>query len=215
MSLRFAMIICLALLATACKKDDDSDDSNDDTGSTTIDVSNAVGGLYFAAYLDGNAFSLLNGVDGYGNGTTQSGGGSVGDWEEIQGSIYGGLNSSVIAVVEILKYNDQPTFLGSSDYAAMWQVGDYNYGSSEDDNNGVSVDGVIITYVDADGVNWTTSKGTGDQSGSSFNISAAVDATDGVSQKVATGTFSCKLYDGDGNEIVVTNGSFKGRAATF
>jgi len=73
----------------------------------------------------------------------------------------------------------------------------------------------VIEYVDSDGVNWSTGKGTGDQSGSSFALSSVVDATDGASQKVATGTFSCNLYDDNRNVIVVTNGTFKGRVATF
>ncbi len=105
------------------------------------------------------------------------------------------------------------TFAGKPEtkehYDSLVRKESMDFGSAEK-----GIDGVEITWTDRTGTTWTSSGGTGDQTGSSFVVTAherAVQRADRppVPARYDTkGTFNCRLYDGRGNFIVVTNGRF-------
>ncbi|MCX6198159.1 MAG: hypothetical protein NTY88_02905 [Bacteroidetes bacterium] len=70
-----------------------------------------------------------------------------------------------------------------------------------------NTDGAYITFRDGSGVLWTS---TGDQTGSTITINSRGELV-GTSTKFA-GTFTAKMYDGNGNAKVLSNVSFAGLA---
>ncbi|WP_143097837.1 hypothetical protein [Chitinophaga sp. CF118] len=74
-------------------------------------------------------------------------------------------------------------------------------------------DGVTIGWLDADGEEWGTEYGTGDQTGSTFNISSISDSPDltGTFYLKTKMLFKCKLYNKNtGVMKQVTNGEMVG-----
>lgn len=70
-----------------------------------------------------------------------------------------------------------------------------------------NTDGGYITYRDDSGVLWTS---TGDQTGSTITIDSRGEMV-GTSTKFA-GTFTAKMYDGNGHSKLLSNVSFSGLA---
>jgi hypothetical protein len=76
-------------------------------------------------------------------------------------------------------------------------------------------DGVEIRWTDAAGKQWSSSFGAADQTGSNFAVTSreAIVPPDNylgppLPHFKVKGTFNCKLYDGKGNSIDLTNGIF-------
>ncbi len=71
--------------------------------------------------------------------------------------------------------------------------------------------GVEVNWTDANGVDWSTSYGTGDQTGSTFSIQTSqVAATINDYYIKVTLKFSCKLYNTSGQSKTLTNGVYVG-----
>jgi hypothetical protein len=77
--------------------------------------------------------------------------------------------------------------------------------------------GIQLTWVDAAGKTWQTSKGTADQTNSFFTITKNVSLpftfqpgySDYAESTLVTASFQCNLYDDTGNVIRLTNGRFR------
>lgn len=107
--------------------------------------------------------------------------------------------------VHILKYfNHDPSH---EERHSMIKLGSYSYGVGDVSN--LTVNGATIEYTDANGVAWISEIGS--QSGSTFEITEIVDNPDGTSGKIFKATFSCKLYDGTGASIQVSNATIRGK----
>lgn len=108
--------------------------------------------------------------------------------------------------VHILKYFDHyPEY---PERVAMLTTGNYGFGISDVSTS--TVNGAAIRYTDANGKEWDSELGT--QAGSSFSVTELVDNPDDTSDKIFKATFSCKLYDGNGGSIQVTNAVIRGKA---
>jgi hypothetical protein len=67
--------------------------------------------------------------------------------------------------------------------------------------------GIRLIYHAKNGVIWSTDAGTADQTGSNFTLTYTKDETDaGHDAEFFKAHINCKLYDGLGNVITVTNG---------
>lgn len=75
-------------------------------------------------------------------------------------------------------------------------------------------DGVVVSYIAPDGTMWTTDQGTGDQTGSSFTIVSKEAVSHWMYQARVLVTFSCKLYNGTGDVMTLTNASMRGPCIT-
>jgi hypothetical protein len=74
--------------------------------------------------------------------------------------------------------------------------------------------GINLLWIDSAGTYWETFKGTADQTGSYFNItevreSEAHDTMGNALGAIVAATFDCKLYDGNGHSMHLTNGKFR------
>lgn len=109
--------------------------------------------------------------------------------------------SSGISVGEII-YSGS-LLPSKSEFLALFSTGSKNY--SQDLSNGVEV------YIVENNVVWSSANGSGNQSGSKFNITSATEGSVlGNDNVEIEATFSCTLYDDSGNSKVLTNGTFKG-----
>jgi hypothetical protein len=102
--------------------------------------------------------------------------------------------------------------LDSLDLFNLFTLGSKQYGRF-DDGNIISnfANGGVVHYI-VNGVNWASDKGVATQTGSTFTITEFSDNnTDFYSEKIVAGTFSCKLYDGNGGTKTLTNGKYRGR----
>jgi hypothetical protein len=95
----------------------------------------------------------------------------------------------------------------SAERLAMFQIGSYPYGVGS--TSSATVDGASIVYADATGKEWFSELGP--QTGSTFSVAEIVDNPDNTSIKIFKATFSCKLYDGSGGSIQVTDATIRGK----
>jgi hypothetical protein len=101
----------------------------------------------------------------------------------------------------------------------MFQTTSYPYGKSINEVGAAnSMDGVRVTYIGTDDVEWSTDKGSGDQTGSTFTIVSKTPLPNIPSpygNYSILVQFSCKLYDGNGNVKNLTNGSMRGKPVLY
>jgi hypothetical protein len=91
----------------------------------------------------------------------------------------------------------------------LYQVGEYPFAKKEETQE---ADGVVILYTDIAGTEWSTNRGSQDQTGSHFEIVAhrSIESKDYKYETEAV--FNCKLYNDKGGEMVLTNGRINSRS---
>ena len=200
---KFPLIALAVLSLGSCKKDD-----------TKVATPKPKAELYFSAKIDGTDYLVEALVDGYGSGAGASGGtGDVpGTYEELQSMLFINPTTEQGAGISIIKmFNGRPYECDSIE--AMYRTGTYTFGR-EERNNVPGKNGVVIFYVDKNKTHWSSDFGSGDQTGSRFEIVEHKANNDFFSRRISKATFNCKLYDGNGNSKVLTNGEIKGRSVT-
>lgn len=94
----------------------------------------------------------------------------------------------------------------------LFDEGTYNYGSWSEDSTMAGVDGAIITYTDNTGKIWSSDKRYGQQeSWASFEITSHTAVDDDQFGAKTKGTFHCRVFDGTGGFLELSNGSFHAR----
>lgn len=198
--LSLASIIALS----SCSKDDDNNNNQQNNPTTSSSLS-------FKCQLDGVAFemteTLLNDI-------------------YAETSIDSEINSSA-SPITTTSYYGSFMYNDATDESAGFSIGHITYTDSDPDfalfetlftsgnrpyvtdlitNNGVSVN----LYLN--GVEWSTTLGSADQSGSTFAITGATEKENffGVKYLEVEAFFSCTVYDGNGNSKQITNGTYRG-----
>ena len=192
------LFVSTVLIATSCKKDSSSNNNFP---------------YYFTATINGAAVKYeANDVDShYGCGFTQDESSTFpSDYDIYQGTLISDNQqpSKNAIYVQVLKYFDHEP--GNDEKSAMIQLGNYPYGYGTVSTS--TINGADIEYDDANGVAWLSQFGS--QTGSSFTITELVNNPDGTSGKIFTANFTCKLYDGSGASIQVTNAKIRGKVLT-
>jgi hypothetical protein len=195
------LLVAVVLLFSGCKKDETKQNNPAPT---------PVAAFYFSAKLDGKDFLIQDGVDGYGSGAGGGGGGTSDSYTEEQSLSIVNPSAQKNSGFIIVK-NFVPKRSDCSQIENMFHPGNYTYGRSHSGSTDPGVDGVIIFHVDENGKEWSSDYGSGDQTGSTFEIVEHVANNDGWSNRISKATFSCKLYDAQGHVKVLTNGEARGR----
>ena len=197
-----ALLLLMNVAFLSCKKTDNNQNNNSITSS-----------FYFTADINGTKVTYEDGKNGYGSGAGASSGTIPAGCEKEQSLIIRALSVRECAGVLILKtFSD--CIVQCSELKTMFHVGTYTYGKGSRSTSQNGIDGVVVYYVDKDGVQWFSDKGTATQTNSSFKIVEHIDNTDGYSAKITKATFNCTLYDGNGNSKTLTNGEIRGRSDT-
>ena len=190
----------VALVLTSCQKGiEDVVISNGQTGtgsSTPTDTSKYL--YYYEATIDGVSYKeIVTETNGY-----EAGSGAAG----LDTVIVGG----GIALIDTTK---KGTSLGvdkgmvngyltmtNDQFKAFFTPGNYPY---KPEGRG----GVRVGWIDKNDDFWATDQGVGDQTGSSFKITAVKTAPSLIDYYVeVTAEFNCKLYDVSGKVKTLTNG---------
>lgn len=207
----------LALLATVgaagCS---DSSTSPDDTNGGGVALT---GKHYIQAKIDGTVVTVQDDAN-LGTGIAYSGSGGGGNNPDYY------LEAQTIHFVKVILVGNRPeqdptfrspmiTFVHNyvdqpfgAEHDSVIKRGSNPFGSEEKEINGVE-----ILWTDASGTQWSSSKGTGDQTGSTFVVTEHTLQEYQIGQYKAgryysKGTFTAKLYDGTGRSITVTDGKF-------
>lgn len=164
-----------------------------------------VTGLYYEATIDGVAYRVdINGTNGYETGTGIS---PTGDNAFISSYILPEVTPMPAGTTgfEIAKgFLQNYSTVSNLTFKTFFAVNSYPYGYDP-------ANGVRIAWIDAAGNEWTTNNGTGDQTGSTFNITNVADEPGQLDYTIrVTATFTCKLYDNAGNSKTLTAGTYVG-----
>jgi len=184
-----------------------------DTNPKTPYVPAVKGDYYAEASLNGGALLLSEGEDKYisttGASEIVSGSGCWQTQDIILKKQTNDLNSLRISFIQ--EFEACPTQCSALE--SMLQKGKYAFGKTAAATGKAPVEGVVITFTDAEGTVWATDKGTGRQQGSIFIVNAFDNNTkDTESAKVTEAQFNAVLYDGTGREIRLTNGNMVSRS---
>lgn len=90
--------------------------------------------------------------------------------------------------------------------------GIYEFGRRYSKNIGTSSDGVILFYVDQQGLEWASDAGSANQFGSRFEIQELKKNADKSSKSIATISFRCMVYTTMGDSMLLTNGEMRCRS---
>jgi hypothetical protein len=195
-----ALLILMNVAFLSCKK---GDNDNSITSS-----------FYFTADIDGQKVVFEDKKNGYGSGAGYSSG-TVPTGCQIEQSlnITRGLIANASAGVLIVKTFSSCAVL-CNQLEGMFIVGNYSYGRASRASNENGMNGVVIYYVDNNGVEWFSDKGVATQKNSSFKIVEHIANNDGYSAYITKAVFNCTLYDGIGNFKMLTNGEIRSRSVT-
>ena len=202
--------LSLVVLFSACKDKEDpapATTNNPGSGGGTVITSS----LYFQATIDGQEVIFQNGINGYASAAGSSGESVTSGYGEGQSMslLKPFATKNIAGVVIIKKFTDMPSLC--SEIEGMFSIGAYPYGKHSGDVND-AVEGAVVYYIDGSGKAWSSDNGAGTQTGSTFQITEHVSNSDGFSQRITKATFSCKLYDEEGNVKTLTNGSIRSRS---
>lgn len=205
--MKYTVVLAIAftIFAFGCKKKDNSTPQEETSSTTTtggtavtVDV-NSTSQASFT--LDGvnKSYVANNSTIFEGSGASSAGTGA----SSYDADIDDGNSIAYITITKgTLSYSgSNPT---DANFKAFFPVASIPYSSN-------AVNGVSITIYD-NGTYWSTSQGTANQTGSTFNIVQVKDNPDlsGTYYLKFKATFSCKVYDGSGNSKTITNGVFVG-----
>jgi len=211
------LLIATSTIFNSCKKESEPEPATaaapSGGGGSSSGAPSITSTYYFQAKIDGSWVTYQDGVGGFTSGTAGGNYGSTVNQEE-QSALMVTYPTYSGAYFFILK--TFPGTASAADYESMFSVRSYSYGINADTPGYPSgVDGAGIGFIDASGVEWRTDLGTHDQTGSTFSITEHIANTDGYSHRISKATFSCKLYDGNGNVKTLTNGIFRGRSVLY
>lgn len=195
-------LLCLTLVI-GCKKKDTSDLEPTSFYTTGLDVNS------FYGTIDGIDYEYIEQQDDVSGGVGTNKVLNVGSYSTAKYStnLYYYDNDEDIAGVDIgtlgfIASDDTPT---NSEFEDFVKKGVYNYSIDAED-------GIEFFWMDDNGTEWSTSLGTANQTGSSFEIVEVKETTSFFGDYTITfrATFNCTLYDGTGQKKVLTNGSYVG-----
>lgn len=206
-ALKTILLFCLiGMITFSCKKDDED---NNTSGSNQTDMSLGA----FVCDKDGNAFEMI---------VTQSndliaGSSTSGSLKKLYFSSVRNQSTEFFAGISMGSLsNPNAAHPDDTDFINFISLGDkvYAYETGVGTNSGTSDGAGVWMYID--GVEWSTSKGVADQTGSTFEITeVTVQPFTGDQYIKVEATFSCKIYDDNGNSMVLTNGTFVGSFGNF
>lgn len=197
-------LFCLAVLTlNGCKEKDKEIDAKPVTSNASF---------YFSAKINGQSFLVEDGENGFiSSAAVTRAGVSDEEGTESQSSVL--ITSTLDKWTGFTLVKNFARLPGEcSGIEAMFRTGSYAYGRMEDSPNTAALDGVVVFYTDANDKFWSSDLGTGNQTGSTFEIIEHVANTDGFSQKISKAKFNCKVYDGLGNSQTLTEGLIRNRS---
>lgn len=205
-------LLTLALFATfgfsSCDKEED------------VPLTDAVDESYLVEVdIDGKSMILQEGKDGYFSfGSTGKFSGTgfcvegatmiIGRYQEVKKE---GMDLKKSFHVKMQRYRRAC----SADYAyveSLYQVGEHPFAQNAESPEAT---GVEILYIDPNGIHWSTTKGSQNQTGSHFELTSHQNIKSKIYKSETEAVFNCTLYNDAGEEIILTNGRIKARSVPY
>lgn len=114
--------------------------------------------------------------------------------------------------IQMVKFYSDTSLPSYNERFSQFGVGSYDYGSYTEDSTTAGIDGAVIVYTDGDGKAWSSDLLYGQQeSWSTFQVSSHLPSEKEQFGAKTEGAFNCRVFDGMGNQLDITNGEFKAR----
>lgn len=186
-------IILAATIFSSCKKEDET--------NNTSEVSSSA--YYFSATIGGKEISYQSAKSGYISTTgyqSSSEGGDVWVGQNLTLTTGDPAGTGGATIVKHFGYTEETC----DGYKSMFKEKTYSHGSLNHE-----IEGALIFYYDESGKYWASDNGPANNSDFSFTITSHKEVSGYGTQGVTTCTFSCTLFDDDGNSITLSNGKMK------
>jgi|1185.fasta_scaffold278464_1 hypothetical protein len=199
-------VVMSGLLITSCKKEKAVEPEPTVEDPNKFDPNS----YYFQGTLAGTVTTFQQSVNGFYSGGTDSGGsGPGGSYIADQGSVMmNPLTKVQIGFELIKKFAAEPTNL---EIYNMFIVQSQGYTDKDH-----TINGAEVSFVDEAGTFWSTTNGTGSQTGSTFKITECTSYTSQFPfNAIVKAEFSCKLYDSKGNTKTLTAATLRGYGVIY
>lgn len=173
---------------------------------------------YYAQFVIGTDTILYeDGVDSYGNGV------GIATYSDTLGRLHSEYSTFLRNSsnpdhdknklgIQMVKFYSDTAWPSFNERYAQFNTGAYDYGSYSEDSTTAGIDGVVILYTDGDGKPWSSDLQYGlQETWSAFQITSHDPSGDQQFGATTEGTFSCRVFDGAGGHLDLTNGEFKAR----
>lgn len=173
---------------------------------------------YFVQFSIGeDTIRFEDGIENYGNGV------GIATYEDSIGRLHSEYTTFIrsalhpeyeknILAVQMVKFYTDTSWPSYPERYGQFNVGDYDFGSYNEDSTTAGIDGVVILYTDEEGKPWSSDKLYGPQeTWSSFQITSHQPSENEQFGAKTEGQFSCRVFDGSGNHLDLMNSTFKAR----
>ena len=186
------------LLCFACSKDDQEFQSIYDVSSD----------YYFAASIDGVPLIIEVDNENYFNYSGDEGEQTLSGYVAGRETYFGGLEGDVdqVSIVFVKTFETEPT--DCAELSTILTIGQKDYAGLTSFEDLTISDGVVIDYVDANGVLWSTGTLDGDVSDGEFRVTEITKYKYDPTTCVVKARFNCTLFNEYGTSVELTNGEF-------
>ena len=199
------MAFCIALFgASSC--------------NTKTELPPPVDNYFFIQFeADGTGILYEDGIDNYGNGP------GIDSYPDSAGRLHSQFTTYIksaldpdyennILSIQMVKFLQDSSSVSYNTSFLMFDEGNYGYGSWSEDSTHLGIDGAVMIYTDENGKVWSSDQLYGTQeTWANFEINDHLAIADSQFGAKTKGTFNCRLFDGQGGQIDLRNGSFHAR----
>ncbi|TNF27557.1 MAG: hypothetical protein EP314_04710 [Bacteroidetes bacterium] len=198
-------VLFIALIAVACN-------------TSKNDIIPEPEAAYFVQFsIADDTIRFEDGIGNYGNGV------GIATYEDSIGRLHSEYTTYIrsalhpeyeknILAIQMVKFYTDTSWPSYAERFGQFNVGSYDYGSYNEDSTTAGIDGVVILYTDSSGNPWSSDLLYGQQQQwSTFQISSHQPSGNEQFGAKTEGTFNCRVFDGNGNHLDLTNGTFKAR----
>lgn len=206
-------LIIVSFSFQSCKKDDIDPNSNSDTSLETPNLTSPL-------HIYGTINDTLRVFEHQKNGIIIASG-------ELSGSSEDGYDSELECAFEssffstdiyrkfsVSFFNVYDSKWDAPEHNQRVKVGTQNYGIKNDIDE-IYTPGVIVTFLDVNGIYWKSDYGSASQIESDFEVTKFLDSPSFAQYHEFEASFSCTLYNDSGDSKKLKNGFVKGLIATF
>lgn len=186
----------MLLLCFACSNDEEKDENSYGVSSD----------YYFAASMDGVPLIIEADNKNYYNYSGEEGEQTPFGYVAGRESYFGGLeeDGEQINIFFLKTFESEPT--DCSELSTILNLGSNSYAGVTSFEDLTVSDGVVIYYVDGNGVEWSTGTADGDFSDGEFKITEITKYKNDPTTCVVKARFSCTLYNEYGTSVELTGG---------
>lgn len=190
------LIFILSAILSSCKKDEATPSNNSQPTSNLANTH-----FKFSLEMDGQQYSAEDGLNGYYHFTfpIEHDSANFINWTNL--SIFSN-NDTSSAVFEIVrsKWKGMADPMNVDDFRQFFYPGNHNFSTHPDS-------GIVIVFGTNSNTNYSSGSGY-DQSGSNFLVTDTLTETDALGPYFKfKALFNCKVYDQQGNQKIITNGT--------